>query len=90
MAANDLKIHIRLARLDLGQDPYAGLPDDLESLSNLLRNLRIEQAYSHKSAMRLEIKDRIKQARNDAARAFEESLPAHDRMSAAEFAMFDI
>jgi hypothetical protein len=90
MSVRELKIHIRLARLDLGQDPDAGLPNDRGELTSILKALRVEQAYSQKSAMRPEIKERIRQSRNDAARAFEASLPDHERASAAEFAMRDI
>jgi hypothetical protein len=90
MHVRDIHIHIRLALLDLGRDPYIALPRAKTDSKNMLKNLRVEQAYNQKSSMRPEIKERIKQARNDAARAYETSLPHNERMSAAEFSMHDI
>lgn len=43
MKCTDLRIHIRLARLSLGLDPYVDLPRSKQKLTDMLADLRREQ-----------------------------------------------
>lgn len=68
MTLETIRIHIRLARHDLGRDPHAKLPRGRAALEATLRLLRIEQSNSARSNLRDDIKAQIRnRGQRDAA-----------------------